>query len=487
MRHSLLQRLLASLLILMLSCNPLLAEGEFDISHSIPDIGSSADAVLSLSEEQELGEAFMRNIRRTAPLIEDPEVETYIQNLGQHLVSYLESAPYDFTFFVLNAREINAFAVPGGYIGIHAGLITAADNENELASVVAHEIAHISQRHISRSFEKSQNVSLLTMATIMAAILLAGDSGDASMAALSTGMAASYQTQLNFTRAHEKEADRIGIQLLAAANYDPRGMPHFFEKLHQESRYRTSGMPEILQTHPVTINRISEATSRAENYPMRGEVDQPEFQLIKQKIAVLATQQPHTLAQQYQAQLETQSKNPALNYGYALILTRNGKYPEAEAILSKLIKHDSKRTAYQIALADLYGLEGKSTQALSLLEKELALHPGNKPLTMTYAEQLIKANQSGKAVKLLENHMRYNTSTPSVYQLRAQAEDAAGNKAASHAALAELAYLRDQTNLAIQHLETAIKAAQENKLLLPVLQSRIEQLKEIALKEREKQ
>ncbi|MCF6217606.1 MAG: M48 family metalloprotease [Gammaproteobacteria bacterium] len=456
---------------------------------TIPDIGNSADSSLSLKEEQRLGGQFMRQMRGTADLLDAPEIEAYIQSLGEQLVSYLDEAPYRYTFFVVNSAQINAFAVPGGYIGINAGLIIAADNESELASVLAHEIAHVSQRHISRAMEGSSGANLATIASILAAIALSSQGGDASLAALSVGMATSQQSRINYTRTHEKEADRIGIQLLAGAHYDPQGMARFFEKLHKESRYYQSGLPEILMTHPVTLNRISDAKNRAAQYSQQGKegiADKPAFQYFRAKVRVLNSNKQQQLEQQTRT-LFNKHPLPELAYQLALLESYNGKAAQAETRLRKLIQQQGEHPWLTVALAGSLQRQQKNSQALTLYKQALLIYPGNKALTLNYAEQLLKQNAADEAFNLLKIYLRtHHQLTPRVHQLYAQAASQLGNRVDASSALAEYFYLRGQSVVAVQHLEEAIKAANNQPYRLPKLKQRRDEIKKVALSEQAK-
>lgn len=447
----------------------------------IPDIGNSADAVLSLKEEQKVGAQFMRQLRANANIISDPEVENYIQSLGERLVSYLEMPEFDYTFFVINSTQINAFAVPGGYIGINAGLITAASDESELASVMAHEIAHVSQRHISRSIEKSTVANLATIVALIAAIALAGEGGDASLAALSVGLATSQQTQINYTRTHEKEADRIGIQLLAGAHYDPLGMARFFEKLHQNSRYYKHATPEILMTHPVTLNRLAEAKNLAANYPASSNINQDSFNIFRAKVHTLSTQNLLKLAETIDTLYENRP-DTTLAYQLALLENINGQPQQAEQRLNKLIQQMGEHPWYSIALADSLHLQNKDPS--NVYQQALLIYPGNKGLIHKYADFLVQQKTPQIAVELLEEFIRNNhLITPITYQLLAQAENKLGHKAASFSALTEFFFLNGQNMVAIQHLENAIQATESDSYQRPALEQRLAEIKAIVLEE----
>ena len=224
---------------------PLAAIGQ----NQLPDFGDASSAALSPADERELGAIFMRQIRAQLPVIDDPEIEDYAQSLGYKLLSGAGEGSLDFYFFVIADPIINAFAIPGGYIGIHSGLITSTESESELAAVIAHEIAHVTQRHIARSIAAAEGTQYATLAAVIAGILIGTQNSQAGQAAIAGATAAGTQSRLNFTRSNEQEADRVGINMMAKAGYDPRAMPAFFEKLDTASRYY-SKPPEFLSTPP---------------------------------------------------------------------------------------------------------------------------------------------------------------------------------------------------------------------------------------------
>lgn len=263
----------------------------------LPDMGTSANTVLSQADEQKLGETFIRQLRRQLEVVDDAQINNYINALGHRLASYSNNPEQPFQFFVVKAPSINAFAVPGGFIGVHSGLILKTRSESELASVLAHEIAHVTQRHIARSIQASQRLSFPAMAALIVAGIIAGVAGapQVGQAAITAAMAANVQMQINFTRTHEKEADRIGMQTLANAGFDPRDMPNFFDRLQAAMRYYDGGIPDFLRTHPVTTERIAEAQDRAEKYPKQSVNDTPLYHLMKGQLLILATDNKHKL------------------------------------------------------------------------------------------------------------------------------------------------------------------------------------------------
>jgi beta-barrel assembly-enhancing protease len=437
----------------------LLGTAALPFSHAdlagLPSMGDTAGQLISPEQEKQFGESFMRQIRRSGKLVQDPELNDYIQNLGYQLAAASDAPGYGFTFFLVDDTSINAFAGPGGYIGVHTGLLLAARNESELAGVLAHEIAHVTQRHLLRAYEAAQRMSLPTAAALIAAILIGSQDGQAGQAALVGIQAASAQYQINFTRANEHEADRVGIQTLARAGIDPRGMPDFFERLHQQTRLYGSRLPEFLSTHPVTTNRIAETAARAEALA-GGRRDSLGFQLARVRLQVGSSTQPRELVADYEARAD--SLGEAERFGYALALWRVGDPDGARRELSKLRRHNPDRLGYPLNLARLELEQNQPARALALYEELLDLNPGNVTVTRAYAAALISQGQVIRARDLLASLIqRGETRQPELYRLLAEAAGKAGRQRESHEATAEYYYLNGQTHAAIDQLELALQ------------------------------
>lgn len=285
----------------------------------IPDMGNTADYGVSPAEEKKTGEAVIRNIRRGGGVVDDPLIEDYLDHLGFRLISNTNHAEQHFKFFLINDKILNAFALPGGFIGINYGLILATESESELASVMAHEVAHITQRHHARTFEAGSNQGPILAALIAAMILGAGNS-EISQAAFAASAAGMMQSQINFTRANEKEADHMGINMLANAGYDPMAMATFFGRLEKESGLYGSQVPEFLRSHPVSTNRMTDATNRARGLkPKKKQYDKQSFYLIRARIRALAHEDTHKAVAEFSKRLESgryQNRDAEL-YGYA--------------------------------------------------------------------------------------------------------------------------------------------------------------------------
>ena len=425
-------------------------------SIDLPDIGLSANNIMTPLEEKKIGESFMRHLRRSIKIIDDPEISEYINMLGYQLVANSDSPTQRYTFFIIEDPSINAFAAPGGYIGINSGLLLATKSESELAAVLAHEIAHITQRHLIRSLEKSGQINLATVAAIIAAIALSNQSGQASQAVLMSTIAGQAQAQINFTRAHEKEADRVGIPLLARAGFNPYSMPLFFERLHQASRYYENSAPAFLRTHPVTLDRITDSRNRAVQYPEITINNSHMYTMMRNKLYIATHTDPKLALDHFQKILKERPTHEN-RYGYALALHSNGQYAESRTELNKLIKEEPHRISYLIALAHTESAEKKVDKALDIYKKALDFSPHNHPLTIYYSKALLQSGQSKQARKILYEHAKRHPSNPLIYKLLARAESEAELPAQAHQSLATFFYLNGEIRESIRHLEIALK------------------------------
>lgn len=427
---------------------------------SLPDMGSTAASALSPAEERKLGDAFMRNIRQNVKLVDDPLVEDYISSLGNLLVGFAGYHPFDFSFFMVDDARINAFAGPGGYIGVNSGLILNSESESELASVLSHELAHVTQHHLIRSFEAANKLSVPTAAAVIAAIILGAHNPQAAEALLAAGIAGNAQSQLSFSRQHEQEADRIGIETLFQAGFDPRSMPAFFERLQQASRFVESGAPEFLSTHPVTLSRIADSRNRAEQFQFKQVADSVEYQLMRARLQYLAdTQKPEQRAKFYARNLASGKfrSELAVRYAYALALIDNNDHAGARAQIVELLRLDKERVPYFMAQAQIEIHAGNLKQAMEILQHALQLYPHDTPLTLQMSELLINSGSAQQAHALLLNQGRFESDNPAYYQLLARAAEKLNDQREAHEALAEYHYLFGRTALAVEHLQTALR------------------------------
>jgi predicted Zn-dependent protease len=446
----------------------------------LPDFGSTADAIMSVDREKRLGKEFMRSVRQYLNVVDDPVINGYIQALGSQLTSQIGDFPFEFTFFVIDAPSINAFAGPAGHIGIHTGTILSSESESELASVVAHEIAHVTQRHLQRSMEKANNLSLPTAAAMIAALIIGSQDVQAGTALLMATTAGSTQAQINFTRMHEKEADRVGMELLASAGFDPRAMPIFFEHLQKKTRMYSNAFPEFLSTHPITLNRISDSRNRAEQYPVQKYNNSTSFHIIHSTLQVESSRNPEILPKYFESSLKSGNyRNEfAQEYGYTLALLKNEQFDQARDSIKSLIAKDSERVPYLLTQAQVEINTGNQDVALDQLANALKLYPHNTPLTILYAKTLLDNNQPEKSKKLLQAQIRHNALNPVLYKLLAIAEEQTSSKSAAYQALAEYDYLNGRTRMAINHLQMALKENDSKKYAHTRIEARLKVLKE---------
>ena len=476
-------KLLASALAAALTLAPAARSDTSDIK--LPDIAASSSQVMSPQDEARLGRAFMRQLRQQVTLVKDPELNDYIQSLGDRLVAVADNEPFPFTFFIVKDPTINAFAAPGGYIGVHTGLIEEAQNEDQLAAVLAHEISHVTQHHMARTYEAAGRLSLPTAAAMLAAILLGTQSSEAGQAAVAAIGAGRAQYQLAFTRADEREADNIGMQVLEKSGYDPHGMPNFFRRLLKHSQLYGGQPPEFLSTHPVTTNRIADSEARADQFKGGGKRDRLAFHIAKQRVKVLTSDDPHGLVRDYvDAGADAKGAGPAQRYGYALALMRAGQSGKARDIFRALHRADPDRIAYRLALAKAELESGAADTALAQYRSTLKIYPGNATVSTYYAEALMQARQARQAQQLLEKLAeQQHPPRPQIYHLLARASQAVGETWRSHEAMGEYYYLNGQTHAAVQQLQLALKTPGLDFYDTQRLEARLKQFKQTARRE----
>ena len=432
-----------------------LTETGFD---QLPNLGNTSGNSLSPQKDKALGAAFMRQLRQSGLILNDQEASSYLEALGRRLVARSENPTSDFTFFFIDDSSINAFAGPAGHIGANIGLVLAAESESELAGVLAHEIAHVTQRHLARAFEAADKMSIPNMAALAAALLIGSQDGAAGAAALTAASAASLQYQINFTRANEKEADRIGIYTLANTNFDPYGMSDFFERLQKNSRLYGNRPPEYLSTHPVTTDRISEAISRAESYPKVSVEENLEFLLIQAKLRVRSYDNPsQVLADVLRYKGKHGGDTATERYEFALLLAANNKLEQAREVIEQLHKSDPDRLAYRLALANILHQGKHFKPALDIYASSLALYPHSLMVTLPYAATLLSADQAETAFKLLADSSNTHPLNPQIYKLLAQAAGATGRTIQTHTATSQYYFLNGYTKQAIKQLKLAEK------------------------------
>ena len=450
----------------------------------LPDIGSPADSMLSKSEEAKIGRAIMANIRQQGAIVDDPEINEYINDIGRRLSAHANNGDYTFTFFVVDDPRINAFALPGGFIGVHSGLLQATRNEDELAGVLAHEIAHVTQRHIARAVHANSRQSILTMAMMLGAILagVGGAGPDAIQGAIAVAQGTAAQQQINFTRHNEYEADRVGMAALVDAGFDPHGMASFFEVLSMQGGPSQARFPEFLRTHPVTSTRIAEAKSRAREYDHVPTLDSTSYGIAKARLKV-EEQSTVEAAVFYFEQTDYADQTPAQKYGRALAYLRAGRNADANRILEELVDNDQDVIAYHIALAESQLAMDDKARSLETFERAFELFPRNVPLVIHYAEALLQMEQPGKAHTILLDLLNNVPPTPEQVRLIARAASEAGDTAEAYYYMAEHSIMVGDIMQGVGFLRQALKLPELQEIQRMRFEARIDFLKDYMTEE----
>jgi predicted Zn-dependent protease len=459
-----------------------------DRQSDLPEMGTAAQAALSLEDETKIGRMVMRGLREQGVVLEDPEVGEYVQSLGLRLSSLAQEGNHDFNFFVVRNPAINAFALPGGYVGVHAGLLLETKNESELAGVLAHEIAHVTQRHIARGIEAQSRTNLVSTAAVLAAILLGAVGGvgsNATMGAVSAAQGLAAQSQITFTRENEYEADRIGISTLAAAGFDPNAMPAFFDTMFRRTQLGPDRVPELLRTHPVTSARIAESKDRALQYPPVDVHDTLTYSLVKERVRVLSAPRG-TDARDYYAALGTDDPDlsTAQVYGRALSQIYGGDAAVAIPTLEKLRATYPGVMLFHTALGQAQIAAGDMHAALDTLEKARNLAPRNVPVTVRYGEALLQAGRPKKAHEVLLDLFNNVSPTQEQIRLTAKAANAAGDVADAYSYMAEYHLMGGDLPLAINQLELALSVPNISNVQRSKFVARLNEIREWLPKER---
>ena len=444
--------MLRTLLALSLVIQPVLAA-------DLPDLGEVSRQYFSDQEEQTLGRAIMRDVYGDPRYLDDPEIEAYLNQLGYKLVSVSSRNQREFTFFVVNDPSINAFAMPGGNIGVHTGLLLAAQSESELASVVAHEISHVTQDHIARMIASQSQSYWPTMAALALALLAARSNPNVASAAIATTQAYSVQNQLNFSRDYEREADRLGYEMLTRANLDPRGMSGFFNRLQRASRFYDSSAPAYLRTHPLTSDRIADMESRSASAPYLQIQDSLDFHLVRARLRAQENSPADAvIAQRNTLKEKRYSNEAAARYGLITALLRARQFKEAEAEAQKLIAGKNSSPIIQQLLANVALASGNQTLALQRFQNGSATFPGYRPLQYGYINTLLAAGQSIDALALVDKQQRLYPLDRRLWRLAAQTHAQLGHRLLSQRAQAEASALSGNLVAAIEQITLGIKA-----------------------------
>lgn len=451
--------------------------GQSAIASDLPDLGDVSQSSFSASDEARVGSQIMHEIYADPQYYDDPELTDYLNNLGYRLVAASGEPQRSFQFFVLKDNTLNAFALPGGYIGVHTGLIEAAQNESELAGVLGHEIAHVTQHHLARMIESQSNGILPSLAALAIAILAAKSNPQIAGGAIAAAQATAIQKQLNFSRDNEREADRIGIQTMTAAGFDPNAMASFFERLQKYGRIYENNAPAYLRTHPLTTERIADMQNRSANFSNKTVSDSLAFQLLRTKLRVL-NQRPETAVIEYKEALRDQryASLASTQYGLSLALLLSKQFDAAETVYQQL-----KAMKLASPIIDLLGAEikqktGDMPGAWQRYRLARTHYPNYRPLIYSYVDALITAGLSNDAIKLLSDLVRTYPDDAKLYQFQARAYSQQGKDFLRHYAQAEFYAKSGNLTAAIEQLQIALKTKDGDFYQTAIADARLKQL-----------
>lgn len=449
---------------------------EADVSpDDLPVLGDASSSLISPEMEREIGSQFLKQLHASLPTIDDPILKYWvtwqITNLAQN--SQLHDSLMQVV--LIDSKEINAFAAPGGVVGINLGLLLQADDIHEYSAVIAHELAHLSQRHFARGVEEQRAQALPTLASLLAAIMIgAVGGGNAGIAAVTAAQAAAQSNQLRYSRTREQEADRIGINTMVRAGLDPRGMSRMFERMQHAYRF-SAQPPEFLLTHPLTEERIADARQQVQKYPAKHYEGSVDYQLMRARTQVHYADSPQAAVKQFEKAVRDNPDSTPARYGLALALSDSGDHSQAVALGDELFTDDPHSILYTAAYGELLIKADKFDQAERLLARSLTLNPDNAPLAMLYADALTKDKRYGEAEALLTRQSRLRKDDVDVWYDLAEVSGLAGDIVEVHRARAEYFALHGAYQKAIAHLEYARRiVGRDDTQLLARLDQRID-------------
>jgi len=433
---------------------------------NLPDLGGGTSSIVSRQQEHELGQAWLRMFRSRVPAYLDPSLTEYLEQLLNRLSQSSQLQDKRLSLITVDNPTINAFAAPGGIIGVHTGLIMHAQSEHELAAVLAHELAHLSQRHWVRSIQKARENQIPTMAGLLASlVLIATSGGEAGLAALTATQAASLESSLRFSRSNEREADNIGMDTLQKADFDPSAMASMFERMLQATRFQGQRPPEFLLTHPVTESRIASSKTRAGNLPVQLYEDPLEFHLIRARIKLHHSENPSIAARYFQGEINGKSQNlEASHYGLALARMQNEQFPEAEALIKELLEKSPKEKLYMLANAELAFLSKNHEQAHKRVAEVLDSYEDNFAAQLLEVEIYRKQHNYKAAEQALTKLSLQRPNNEVVWFELAEIRGLSGNIGGLHLARAEYYTLNGIYSRAKQQLSYALKLYKDDTI-----------------------
>jgi predicted Zn-dependent protease len=452
------------------------------VSSELPDMGSPENAVLSRSDEFQIGLMAMRQLRSQGLVLDDPELTDYIQQLGSRLAAQSRDDDQNFQYVILRSDEVNAFATFGGFICVNSGLVLLTESESDLAGVLAHETSHVTQRHIARSIVAQSQASLATTAAMLAAVLVgaaSGAGGQAMEGAIAMSQGAALQQAMNYTRGEEEEADRVGIGLLGNAGFNAFAMADFFESMGRtHGLEETPGPFDMLRSHPVTRDRIAEARTRAAQFAHNPVNESILYAWMKERLRVLVAPTDKDMTVYYAQKRERRPLTDAERYGEALAQMHGNRPGEAAATLRELVAKYPQITALYAALGQALQADHQSAEALTTFSRAMALFPRNVPLAVRYADTLMQTGRARQAHLLLLDVFNNTQPTPEQIRLTALAASAAGDTGDASYYMAEYHLSQGDLALANQQLELALASPNLTSVQRQRFRARLDEIRE---------
>ncbi|WP_339414273.1 M48 family metalloprotease [Pseudomonas sp. EA_35y_Pfl2_R5] len=446
------------------------------MASDLPSLGDASSAIVSPQQEHQLGRAWLSLVRGQVSQLDDPQLKDFVETSVYRLSETSQLQDRRLEFVLLNSPQINAFAAPGGIVGVNGGLFLYAQTEAEYASVMAHELAHLSQRHFARGLEAQQRMQIPVMAGMLAGIIAAAaGAGDLGIAAIASTQAAAMQEQRRFSRQNEQEADRIGLVNLEKAGFDPRAMPSMFERLMRQYRYDRKP-PEFLLTHPVSESRIADTRNRAEQYNATGITDSVRYQLMRARVQLTYEETPGIAAKRFRNMLDENPQMEAARYGLAIAQIKSGQYKQARETLQPLLANSPNDATYNLAQIELDMAANRLSDAQSRTLRLLTLYPNNYPVNQAHIDLLMKQGRIQEAERALDDMLKSRSKDPDVWYQVAEVRGLSGNTIGLHQARGEFFALVGDYNQALEQLDFAKRRASNNFQLASRIDARQREL-----------
>jgi len=446
--------------LILLAISPAIAQ------NNLPSLGDRISGTVSLNQEYAMGQQFLSQIRRNAPTIPDALLNDYLEFVTYKLASRSQLQDHRLSFVIIDSEELNAFAAPGGIIGVNTGLFLNARSEAEFASVMAHEIAHVSQRHFARGVDEAQSGRIPQLGALLASVLImaTSDAGHGA-AAISAAQGMAIENQLRHSRSNEAEADRVGQDTMFNAGFDPDAMSTLFERLLAANRFGRRP-PEFLLSHPLTETRIADSRGRAVRYPDREYTPNLEYQFMRARVLAHYAEDKGALVAQYQRRLEdSQSRFESQSNRYTLALAyyEDEQYALATQALAPLLAEYPNRISLVVTQAEIFTAQNEPGQAVAFLQRHLEINPNNHPLTMAYVDALLESRDYQGAAEMLEQHSRVRPDDHHLWYMAAETWGQAGNISKVHQSRAEYFRLTGDLGRAREQLQFALRVNSENE------------------------